>query len=158
VTASAGPLLRDIHLPPAPGWWPPAPGWWLLAALVLALALWLMRIFWRQRQRARARATLMREFERIDRSLQDDPAARVAEYSALLRRAACRHAPQASTLRDQHWLAFLDGDDSRRSFQEGAGRLLLDGPYRLHVEREEADALAALVRARLERFATVHNV
>jgi len=28
-------VLRDIHQPPAPGWWPPAPGWWLLAALVL---------------------------------------------------------------------------------------------------------------------------
>ena len=35
--------LRDIHLPQAVHWWPPAPGWWLVAALVLALTVWLSR-------------------------------------------------------------------------------------------------------------------
>src|SRR6185312_9170830 len=54
--ASTGPVLRDIHLPPAPPWWPPAPGWWLLAALVLlgciALA-WLWRRQRRLQQRRR---------------------------------------------------------------------------------------------------------
>jgi|GEM_PF-491197 len=35
--------LRDIHLPQAVHWWPPAPGWWLVAALVLALIIWLSR-------------------------------------------------------------------------------------------------------------------
>ncbi len=35
--------LRDIHLPEAVHWWPPAPGWWLVAALLLALTIWLSR-------------------------------------------------------------------------------------------------------------------
>lgn len=35
--------LRDIHLPQAVHWWPPAPGWWLVAAMVLALTIWLSR-------------------------------------------------------------------------------------------------------------------
>lgn len=35
--------LRDIHLPQAVHWWPPAPGWWIVAALVLALTIWLSR-------------------------------------------------------------------------------------------------------------------
>lgn len=35
--------LRDIHLPQAVHWWPPAPGWWIVAALVLALTIWLGR-------------------------------------------------------------------------------------------------------------------
>ncbi|RLB67278.1 MAG: DUF4381 domain-containing protein, partial [Deltaproteobacteria bacterium] len=29
--------LKDIHLPPAPGWWPPAPGWWFVTFVVLTL-------------------------------------------------------------------------------------------------------------------------
>ena len=35
--------LRDIHLPQAVHWWPPAPGWWIVAAVVLALTIWLSR-------------------------------------------------------------------------------------------------------------------
>ena len=35
--------LRDIHLPQAVHWWPPAPGWWIVAALLLALTIWLSR-------------------------------------------------------------------------------------------------------------------
>ena len=35
--------LRDIHLPEAVHWWPPAPGWWIVAALLLALTIWLSR-------------------------------------------------------------------------------------------------------------------
>ena len=35
--------LRDIHLPQAVHWWPPAPGWWIVAALILALTIWLGR-------------------------------------------------------------------------------------------------------------------
>jgi len=35
--------LRDIHLPEAVHWWPPAPGWWIVAALLLALTVWLSR-------------------------------------------------------------------------------------------------------------------
>lgn len=32
--------LADIHLPEPVSFWPPAPGWWILAALILALAIW----------------------------------------------------------------------------------------------------------------------
>ncbi len=35
--------LRDIHLPQSVHWWPPAPGWWIVAALLLALGIWLSR-------------------------------------------------------------------------------------------------------------------
>ena len=37
MTTPAGPVLRDIHLPPEPSWWPPAPGWWILFVLAMGV-------------------------------------------------------------------------------------------------------------------------
>lgn len=50
--ADADPLaeLRDLHLPPDPGWWPLAPGWWLvglLTTLAVVGLVWLIR-HWRR--------------------------------------------------------------------------------------------------------------
>ncbi|HET9483332.1 MAG TPA: DUF4381 domain-containing protein, partial [Xanthomonadales bacterium] len=50
------PQLRDIHLPAEPSWWPPAPGWWLLAILVIAALVFLVRFAWRKRRELRRRA------------------------------------------------------------------------------------------------------
>ena len=156
----AGPVLRDIHLPAEPGWWPPAPGWWILAIVAVMLLLWLAWR-WRRAQRvARARRQLRIEWQRI---LDQHPgeagaAARVAGLSLLLRRATQRYAREALPLRDEAWLAFLDGDDPQRPFRDGVGRLLLDGPYRAHVPAEQAAELARLVRERLDRFVAVPHV
>jgi hypothetical protein len=160
MNTDAGPLLRDIHLPPEPGWWPPAPGWWMLAGIALILLVWVASRWRRRRRLAAARRGLQHEWQRV---IDADPgdagaAARVAGMSLLLRRAARRYARNQSTLRDEDWLAFLDGDDPRRPFREGVGRLLLDGPYRAQVPADEAAALAELVRARLDRFVSVTHV
>jgi hypothetical protein len=158
MTALAGPVLRDIHLPAEPSWWPPAPGWWLLAAVALAVMAWLA---WRalrrarlQRRRRRLRAAWA---EAVARHAPEQGAALVAELSLLLRRAAKRHAPKALALQGEAWLEFLDAGDPQRPFRDGAGRLLLDGPYRPHLAAAEAQQLAELVGRRLERFVTVHD-
>lgn len=148
----AGPQLRDIHLPLEPSWWPPAPGWWLLALLLVLALAWLLSRWLQGRRIARARRVLLRELDAACRL--DGGAAQVAAMSELLRRAARRHAPQAVSLRDEAWLAFLDGDDPSRAFRDGPGRVLLDGPYRHDVDPDAAAALAALVRQRLPRFVT----
>lgn len=156
---ATGPVLRDIHLPPEPSWWPPAPGWWLLAALSLLLLAWIAWRALRLRRLARARRLLQREFEaaRTAHPSQSAAAEQVAALSLLLRRAAKQHSPHAVRLRDEDWLAFLDADDPAQPFRRGAGRLLLDGPYRPQVAPEDADALARAVRARLDRFVTVSH-
>lgn len=138
--------LRDIHLPPEPSWWPPAPGWWVLAAIVLALlafATWkLIRVL---RARARRRA-LAAEFERA--AGLADPLARIAAVSELLRRAARQRDPVAATLAGEDWLRFLDGSDAARAFTSGAGRALLDAPWRASVDAASADAAVAAARPR----------
>lgn len=155
----AGPILRDIHLPSEPSWWPPAPGWWVVIVLLAGILAWIAWRSYRHARRLRARRVLHDEYERIRRehSGADAAARQVAALSELLRRAARRHQPQALTLKDEAWLAFLDGGATQQPFTRGPGRLLLDGPYRPKVALEEAEALAEIVRARLDRFVTVQD-
>jgi hypothetical protein len=154
-----GPVLRDIHVPPEPAWWPPAPGWWLVIVLLAGMLAWTAWRLYRRARRARARRVLREEFERIRRDHPSAGAAaqQVAALSELLRRAARRHAPEALTLKDEAWLAYLDRGEPRQPFSRGPGRLLLDGPYRPRVAAEDADALADVVRARLDRFVAVRD-
>lgn len=154
MTPPTGPQLRDIHLPAEPGWWPPAPGWWVLAALVLLAAVLLWRAWARRRSLARERTALVDEFDALLRRHPDSAGARIADISLFLRRAGKRYAPAAHALRDEDWLRFLDADDPARPFSTGAGRILIDGPYRPHVAPAEVDALADAVRARLPAFVT----
>ncbi len=134
---SAGPDLRDIHLPPAPGWWPPAPGWWLLAILALVLAYLVVR--WGMR-RARSRRWFRRvqsELEHIvaTHAARPDRARLAADISQLLRRVARLIEPGAVSLRGEAWLGFLDARlpperQASAPFRLGVGRALVDAPYR----------------------------
>lgn len=132
-----GPELRDIHLPPAPSWWPPAPGWWLLAIIAIALLVVALRWLARRRRERRWRRGIQAELDRIaaTQEAQPDPIRLATEVSQLLRRASRLIEPQAATLRDEAWLDFLDRQlpparIADAPFRSGAGRLLVDAPYR----------------------------
>jgi Domain of unknown function (DUF4381) len=140
-----GPELRDIHLPPAPGWWPPAPGWWVLAALVLVcIFLALYKFLKVQKRRARTRE-LMSELDEHIRAAGADPIDIAASLSQFLRRMALLDTPAAAALLDERWLAYLDSRMGGEEFARGIGRVLLDAPYRAD-GAFDAPALIALVR------------
>ena len=92
-----------------------------------------------------------------------DPARRAAalgDLATLVRRAALHTAPrdQVAALSGDAWLSFLDGGLRGDAFRSGAGRLLVDAPYRppaaiARIERTEIDALCALV----ERWLRLHR-
>jgi hypothetical protein len=134
------PALRDIHLPPSPGWWPPAPGWWLLAALLLIAASWIVRRSVRASRHRRRIASALRDYDRALACEHNAPA-RLAAASLQLRRAAKARDPTAALLEGDAWLRFLDGDDSARAFSEGAGRLLRDGGFRRTLDDDHTPAL-----------------
>lgn len=137
-------VLRDIHQPPAPGWWPPAPGWWLLAALLLVVCAVLSWLAWRRRQRRRA---IVRLFDQtIERA--DTPAAKIAAMSELLRRASRRIDPDADKLQGDAWLRFLDRGMEAPIFAAGAGNALRDAGFRRDVSELEVAGLRELTRAR----------
>jgi hypothetical protein len=105
----AGPTLRDIHLPPLPGWWPPAPGWWVLAAIALLLLAWLVRRQWRRRLPRRRWRSARRELDAMiaRHAQQRDGAAFSAGVSQLLRRAARLHDAGAAVATGPEWQAML---------------------------------------------------
>lgn len=137
-------VLRDIHQPAPPSWWPPAPGWWVLAGIVI-VALTVL-VIWRRRRRERQRRIAATFDEAVDS--RDSASAQIAAMSELLRRAARRRDPQADKLEGDAWLAFLDGQDRRRPFTDGPGRLLLEGGFRRDTDPEQAIALRRVARER----------
>lgn len=101
----AGPVLRDIHLPPPPPWWPPAPGWWALAALALAALGIAIYAGLRRRARRRQIARVLAEVDALDaRHAQDADHARLAAgLHQLLRRSARRLDPASTQAQGAAW-------------------------------------------------------
>lgn len=142
--APTGLELRDIHVPPAPPWWPPAPGWWLLAALVLAAALFLGWRLWRRQRRRRA----LRQLFDATVAAAATPDERLAAVSALLRRAARARDPHAATLHGDDWLRALDAGAKVPLFAGTEGRLLVEAAWRGGVDAAAVDALLPRARQR----------
>jgi len=143
--------LRDIHLPDPIGWWPLAPGWWILLigipVLIFAL-VWL----WRFLRRKTPRKLALAELEAIAKSAEDNRG-QVRQIAILLRRTALSVYPRADVagLVGEEWLDFLDNPLKRKDFSEGAGRLLIEAPYRREVDTD-LDALFALCREWVKRL------
>lgn len=145
MTAPSGPHLRDIHLPPPPGWWPPAPGWWLLAALVAAVAVALFMALRRRRHAHLQRRAILRELDRCIEAAGGDPVRLAAALSTYLRRVAMRANPDAGVWHGRRWLEYLDAPLGGEEFRSGIGQVLVDAPYR-PIAAYDTVALIALVR------------
>jgi hypothetical protein len=142
-----GPQLRDIVLPPDPGFWPPAPGWWFVAVMVLGLAFWIGKALLRIAQRLRRARQLAAELE-ASLAAELSPAERLATLSALLRRWSKLQHPAMAALQGDAWLAALDQGMDDRPFSGGVGRLLLQGPYQRDPPTTDLHRLQDLVRRR----------
>jgi hypothetical protein len=148
--------LRGLHLPEVVGWWPLAPGWWLLIALLVAATVFLLRAWLRRRAHAAARRKALRQLEESlsAYAYHGNPVELGAEVSELLRRAMLAYAPRAEVagLTGDEWLAWLDRDLDEPRFREGAGRSLLELPYRnpeTVAADVDIDGMLAAVRERL---------
>ncbi len=142
---AAGPELRDIHLPPPPSWWPPAPGWWLLAALVIALLVFVSVYLYRKIRRRRLRRRLLAEFDSAVAAVHGDAPVLAAKLSSFLRRALLGKSRNMAALSGEAWLQHLDQQVASDEFSAGVGRALIEAPYRANADFDAA-ALIALVR------------
>lgn len=146
-SASTGPVLRDIHLPPAPPWWPPAPGWWLLAALALLAGVVLAWLWRRQRRLRRRRRQWLDELDRhAQRHARDgDDAVLAASLQQLLRRVARIHDGAATQQRGEAWQATL----ARVPVRPATLARLATLESAMYRPRGALDAAAALTAARV---------
>lgn len=103
---ASGPVLRDIHVAPAP-WWPPAPGWWIIAATLLVCAG--IVAWWLRGRAPTAKPDATREVAALAAAYARDrnPARLAQGASALLRRVARRIDPAAASARGAQWRGFL---------------------------------------------------
>ena len=149
--------LRGLHLPEPVGWWPLAPGWWVLLAMVAIGCGFLVRAWLRRRAHSAARRKALRQLEesRSAYAYHGNPVVLGAEVSELLRRTMLAYAPRSEVagLTGDAWLAWLDRDLDQPRFREGAGRSLLELPYRnpeTPAADVDIDAMLAAVRERLQ--------
>ena len=145
MNSASGPELRDIHLPPPPGWWPPAPGWWIVAALVIAAAIYISVKVYIIVKRRRIRRMVLGELDRCITENRGDSTRLAAALSVFLRRLALRSTPEAAAYSGENWMAYLDRQSGTDEFSRGVGRALLDAPFRQNHDYDIA-ALTALVR------------
>ncbi len=149
--------LRDLHLPDAIGWWPLAPGWWVVIGMAALGMLLLLRRALELRGRSAARRHAVRQFECFKAAYQHHGNAVTlgTELSELTRRTMLAYAPRTDVagLTGEDWLMWLDRDLDEPQFVAGAGRNLLDLPYRdpaADVANVDIDGLLLAVRLRLD--------
>lgn len=144
----SGPQLRDIILPPDPGFWPPAPGWWLLALGAVVGLVWLTRRCIRVLQRRRRARRLLAELDEVLAEC-NGPQQRLAALSSLLRRWSKLYSQTDASQTGEAWLTALDRGFPDAPFSRDAGSLLLIGPYLPQPPAEGLEELEALVRQRI---------
>ncbi len=131
--------LKDIHLPPAPGWWPPAPGWWFVTFVVLTL-IGVGLYKWRLRQlRLQPIKLALLELSQLDLKTVDSTQQSLVlqELSALVRRFCIVFFPEKNIagLCGQAWLEFLKQEFSgklagqNRDLDDNDLRPLLEETY-----------------------------
>ena len=147
--------LADIHLPAPVSWWPLAPGWWVLAVLLVVLAGYLGRLYWRSMQQRRVRDYALSELETCLRRFADSPEASdkrtirfVNESNSVLRRVAMVHFPNdnVASLNGTDWVDFLRQHNLSGELDESLAHALAYGRFQtaLNVDCDSLYAFAKL--------------
>ncbi|MCB1583827.1 MAG: DUF4381 domain-containing protein [Xanthomonadales bacterium] len=104
--------LRDIKLPPEPGFWPLAPGWWILLALIAVLLLWLLFKWVAHLRKKRRWQAIEQQLSSIEFAYQQHQSKQqlLTELSVFLRRFVKFYLQQdiAASYRNHHWIEHLN--------------------------------------------------
>lgn len=138
--------LKEIHLPDPIKIWPLPLGWWLLVFLLIsALLTWIFFKFFYSRSSLKKEATYA--LNRIEKKLASGfPAIEsLREISILLRTLTIAQGQkEVAHLTGLSWLKFLDQRLGGSEFSQGAGAILLSGPYQQNADKKEVEELLKL--------------
>ncbi|MBF8270609.1 MAG: hypothetical protein HW386_2318 [Gammaproteobacteria bacterium] len=150
--------LRDIHLPEPVSWWPLPIGWWLVLVLLvvsIALCVWGYRRYRGHKSSAVYLAKVeLRQLHELYLQ-QRDVGLLARDISMLLRRLSISIYPRTATasLTGEDWLRHLDQPLPDQPFTSGAGRILIEAPYRREVRIEDIEPLIRLCEKWIEAVA-----
>jgi hypothetical protein len=145
--------LRDIHLPDPISWWPLAIGWWILLGLC-SLLLFVTFIMIRRALKPTLKKEVNGKLNQIELVFQKNENASecLAEISILLRRVLFSRDQKLAGVTGEAWLVVLDRPLDRPEFSQGAGRILLTGPYQEKVDSEAVSQLIELCKRWVQRL------
>lgn len=142
--------LKDIHLPANASAWPLALGWWLLILLALFVGIILFFKIKKYLKIKKHKLALKDEYLTLENKLNSSPTKDlIAETNILLRRLALAYYPEKNiaSLTGGDWLSFLDTSANTQDFSKGAGRILIEAPYRSgQLENYNSDEFIPLIR------------
>lgn len=147
--------LHDIHLPADPNIWPLAIGWWILMLLFFMLAITCFLKVKKMLRIKEHRKILRAEYASLEKKLIASPDKNsIAETNVLLRRFALAYYPEnnIASLTGDDWLHFLDQSIKTEDFSRGAGRILIEAPYRAsELENYKSDEFIPLIHSWVEQ-------
>ena len=152
--------LRDIHLPAPVSWWPLPIGWWIVLGLLtmsIALSVWAYRRYNGRKLSAVYLAKIqLRQINERYRQHRDIGLL-TRDISMLLRRLSISIYPRTVTasLTGEDWLRHLDQPLPDQPFMTGAGRILIEAPYRREVPIEDIEPLMRLCESWIEVVGSV---
>lgn len=146
--------LADIRMPGEVSYWPLAPGWWVLAALLLALAVFgairMQRRMLLQKRLNSATRELSNARQLLSAAGESDMANRliyVNNVNAVLRRVALLHLDHAAvaSLSGQAWVSLLRQHDRGGLLTVEMAQILAQGRFAPRCD-VDADALEHMAR------------
>ncbi len=154
--------LADVVRPAPVAWTPQTWGWAGLAALLVALVVWLIVRAVRYHRSNRYRVEALADLAALEAKLNDDagrPAA-LGAMPVLLKRVALAAwpRPEVAALSGQAWIDFLHAHGGRHGFADESARLLADGEYDGSALSTMSAADAHRAAAGLRRWIEGHRV
>lgn len=143
--------LRDIHLPNPVSAWPLAIGYWITGALII-LGLIALILFIRHLYKPTSKKQALAILKHIQEgyTLNGDSKKCLQDLSELLRRVAISRDKTKSGLIGPAWLLYLDQKLKKPAFSQGAGQILISGPYQPQPNEEQVAQVITLCKQWLE--------
>lgn len=146
--------LRDIHLPPAIGFWPLAPGWYILGFLVILLMILFGMHCMRRYQQGKAKRQALCLLKQVEAHfLQHQDAQKVCiQLSELLHRVALAYYPRrdVASLHGEKWIKFLNQQANKIDFTPLSASLIRI-PYQQEASNIDVDLLFKLTKHWIEQ-------
>ncbi|MGI2001835.1 DUF4381 domain-containing protein [Shewanella frigidimarina] len=142
--ASALAQMQDIVLPEPISAVPIAPGYWIIAAILITLAIWLVKRLYKQHQYHAPRKIALTLLDSYD--IEDDTFA--AQVNSLLKRTALTYLPREhlAKLNGQPWFDWLDTRLASGQ-QHKIGQLLVKRHQASGLDQTEKNQLKSLAKA-----------